>query len=360
MPSSARSQQVAFTDYSSDRCTAQCRASPGRRAVKTAGYLFFTVGLLGFITLVGYYGAAEIGAAVLQVGWGLVLVTLFHLVPMAADTVAWAYLLGPRRGAEFGDLLWMRWIKESVSTLLPVAQVGGDLVRLRLAVQRGLSGRIVVASLLVEFTTSLLALVLFCVVGVALLFERGVAADTLNILSLGLAVSFLLVLGLYLLLRLGLFNSLLSVLMRMGHAQKWAQLAGGAAALDEGIRRIYARRRDVFTSSAWAFVGWALGAGEVWLTLHFLRAPVDFADAVILESLIHAVRNAAFMVAAAVGVQEGGLVVLGAMIGLTPDTAIALSLVKRVRELALGVPGLLAWHFAESRRLLRSVPREGK
>lgn len=328
--------------------------------MKTAGYLLFTLGTLSLIALVGYYGAAAIGASVLQIGWGLVLVTLFHLAPMVADTLAWGCLLERRRTPKFAELLWMRWVKESVSTLLPVAQVGGDLVRLRLAIQRGIPGPIAGGSIVADLTTSLFALVLFCVVGGALLFERGVEGNALPILALALGVSFALVLAFYLLQRGGLFSALSRILMRTVQAQNWARLAGGVAALDTAIQRIYERRRDVLASSAWAFVGWVLGAGEVWLALHLLRAPVDFADAVILESLIQGLRQVAFLIPAAIGVQEGGLVLLGAMIGVAPETAIALSLVKRVRELSLGVPGLLAWHFSESRRLLRRNGEEVK
>ncbi len=49
--------------------------------------------------------------------------------------------------------------------------------------------------------------------------------------------------------------------------------------------------------------------------------------------------------------QEGGYVVVGALFGLGPDVALALSLLKRAREITSGVPGLLAWHFAEGKRL---------
>jgi len=56
----------------------------------------------------------------------------------------------------------------------------------------------------------------------------------------------------------------------------------------------------------------------------------------------------------ALGVQEGGCVVLSAALGIGPETGLALSLIKRVRELVLGVPALLVWHFAEGRHLLRS------
>ncbi|MGH6609543.1 MAG: flippase-like domain-containing protein [Burkholderiaceae bacterium] len=323
--------------------------------MKIAGYLLFTAGVLALIALVGYYGATEIGTAVLHVGWGLVVVSAFHLIPMAADTLAWKVLINDRRPVKFLDLLWIRWIRESVSTLLPVSQVGGDLVRLRLAIQRGIKGSIAGASIVVDLTISLFALVVFCLVGAALLLKRGVTDNAFVILSLAVVVSFAIVIAFYALQRFGLFNTLLRMLMRMMQAQNWTQLTGGAAALDAAIHCTYERRRDVLVSSVWAFIGWLLGAGEVWLALYFLGASVSFAEALIVESLIQGIRNAAFVVPSAVGVQEGGLVLLGAMIGLSPDIAIALSLVKRVRELALGVPGLLSWHFSESRRLLQKA-----
>jgi len=70
-----------------------------------------------------------------------------------------------------------------------------------------------------------------------------------------------------------------------------------------------------------------------------------------LESLGQAVRAAAFMVPGALGIQEGGFVILCSVIGITPDIAIGLSLAKRVRELVLGIPGLVAWQAIEGRRL---------
>jgi hypothetical protein len=44
----------------------------------------------------------------------LLAVTAFHLIPMAADTIAWRYLLEPETRPGFYKLLWMRWIGESV------------------------------------------------------------------------------------------------------------------------------------------------------------------------------------------------------------------------------------------------------
>jgi hypothetical protein len=75
-----------------------------------------------------------------------------------------------------------------------------------------------------------------------------------------------------------------------------------------------------------------------------------------LEALGNAVRGAAFAVPGAIGVQEGGFILLGSLIGIAPDTALALSLVKRVRELTLGLPGLLTWQINVGRGLWSRVP----
>jgi hypothetical protein len=72
---------------------------------------------------------------------------------------------------------------------------------------------------------------------------------------------------------------------------------------------------------------------------------------VILESARLAIRGAAFLVPGAVGVQEGGYILPGNLLGIPSEMALALSLVRRVRELALGIPGLIAWHLIEANRL---------
>jgi uncharacterized membrane protein YbhN (UPF0104 family) len=101
-------------------------------------------------------------------------------------------------------------------------------------------------------------------------------------------------------------------------------------------------------------IGWAVGTGEIWLVMQSLGQPIGLIDAYILESLGSGVRAAAFMVPGALGALESSYVLFGALFGLTPDTALAISLSKRVREFAMGVPGLFVWYWIEGHRLLRS------
>jgi hypothetical protein len=82
---------------------------------------------------------------------------------------------------------------------------------------------------------------------------------------------------------------------------------------------------------------------------------VSWSDALLLESLGQAIRAAAFAIPGSLGVQEGGYLLLAPLAGLRPDVALALSLAKRIRELLLGIPGLVFLHFSE-RAFRRRVP----
>jgi uncharacterized membrane protein YbhN (UPF0104 family) len=119
------------------------------------------------------------------------------------------------------------------------------------------------------------------------------------------------------------------------------------------VRQLYRHRRRVAIVCGWRLLAWVLGAGEVWLALYFLGHPVTVSNALILESLGQAIKAAAFAIPGALGVQETGFILLGGMLGIDSATALSLSLVKRSRELALGLPGLIAWQVAEGWRSWR-------
>jgi hypothetical protein len=81
--------------------------------------------------------------------------------------------------------------------------------------------------------------------------------------------------------------------------------------------------------------------------------PAGFDKALILESVGQGVRSALFFIPGAIGVHEGGYVFVGGMLGIPGDTAFALALIRRVRELTLGIPGLIVWQLIEGGRMWR-------
>jgi putative membrane protein len=159
--------------------------------------------------------------------------------------------------------------------------------------------------------------------------------------------------------RQGVFGALAQILAKLGRGG-WVSLVAGGDAIDASVALLYRQRRTIASASALHLMSWIVGVGEVWLALYFLGHPVSLPSAMMLESLGQAVRAGAFAVPGALGVQEGGYVMLGRVLGLGPETALALSLAKRVREILLGVPGLIAWQLdvaarEDGRRQARSA-----
>jgi len=93
------------------------------------------------------------------------------------------------------------------------------------------------------------------------------------------------------------------------------------------------------------------------VALRLADRPLDFAIVLVIESLLYAIRTVAFAIPNAVGVQEGAYILLGGAFGLTPEMALALSLLKRARDLAIGLPALGAWQAIEGGRLWRRLAR---
>lgn len=326
--------------------------------MKIAAYLLGLAGATLFAVLLIHQGVSEVGGLVVTAGWGLLVVTAFHLIPMLADAVAWWKLFPVTNRPSLARVLWIRWLGESVNGLLPVAQVGGDIVRARMATLHGIPLHLATATVVVEVTVGVFTQVLFTLLGLFLLVVVSGGTNLARPVLGGVVIAALCIFGFYLVQRIGLFRLLGLLVTRLIDSPSFHALVQNGHALDEAVQQVYQRRRDVLASCVWTMISWLVGAGEMWLGLYLLGARTDFIDALILESLAQGVKGAMFLVPGAIGVQEGGFLVVGALLGIPPEVAFALSLVKRVRELTLGVPGLLVWQWFEGRRLWkrRSAP----
>ncbi len=314
--------------------------------------LLFGGGL--FTALIVWYGAADILAGVVAIGWGILLVSLFRFAILVFDMLSWHVLLPREKRVPVRQLFWIRWVADSVNTLLPVARIGGEFLRALLLHRRGVAGAVAGASVMVDVTAGILTQFIFSVVGVmAFAAIAGGGQDTMLNLAIGLALFGAGLAGFYAVQRSGPFLKLARLMERFTSVQAWTSITGGAAALDAAVIALYRQRRATTLCCFWRIVGWVAGTGEVWLILMLLGHPVSLTEAFVLESLGQAARSAGFMVPGGLGIQEGGFLLIGSHIGLTPELALSLSLIKRGRELIIGIPGLIAWQVAEGRGLWR-------
>ncbi len=311
-------------------------------------------GAILLITLLVQHGIADIAAAAAAARWGLVAVVVFHVVPMFLDVMGWRTLFPHQQRPPALRLFWMRWMGESVSALLPVAQVGGDIVRIRLAALRDASLPMSVATVLVDMTLSVVTQIIFLLSGlVLLLMLTGQSSLTWPVLISAL-IGFLLIGGFYAVQRLGMFRIMGWLINRLTGSIVQHGLMQQAHAWDQDIRAVYARRGDVLICALWTLGTWATGAIEMWIAFQALGVPASYWQAYVLESMGQGIRSSMFLVPGALGVQESGYLAVGMLLGIPANTVLALAMIRRVRELAFAVPGLIAWQWLEGRLLRRA------
>lgn len=274
---------------------------------------------------------------------------LLHLVQQAGCGLAWRRLVEPPRPSAYA-FFRARWIRAAVAALVPISGVGAALVAVRVAMHAGLRMDIASASLLFDATMEMLTQILFTALGFALLFltspQPGVAEWAAGTLSLaGLAVAAFIAVQ-----RGGGLKLVEAGLVRL--ADRWPRLASlKEARLHGHLLQLHQQRRAALVAGSLHLACWLLAAGEIWLVLRALGHPISPAKCIILESLSMAARSTGFLIPSGLGVQEIALVAVGRLIGLPSELALLVAVAKRLRDVVVGVPGLVLWHWGEDRRL---------
>src|SRR5215467_1928210 len=325
--------------------------------VKHAGVIAWLIGIAVVIGLVIWSGIDSIAHAIASVGWGILAVVMVRVVTVSVAGAGWQLLLPSHKHPGLAACVLIRFVREAANALLPLMQVGGDLIGARLLMFHGLAGPLAAASIIVDILVQAFTQFLFACLGVAVLVALGVGDSLAQTVASALVVAALLLAGFYLAQRRAGQRILQWIMNGLAGDRQWRVL-GTIEAVYGGLATIYADRRRLVLSTFVHMIGWLIGVAEVLVVLTFMGNAVGLAEAIVIESLLHAVRGAAFAVPGALGAQEGGLVLLCAMFGIPPEQAIVLSLVKRAADLVLGVPGLLGWQMLEWQRLQANSARD--
>src|SRR6266513_3023078 len=323
--------------------------------IRLTFYFLAFAGAALFVGLLVREGAPQVGRAIATAGWAILAVIGYHLcVPVFLDALAWWVLFPKIDRPLLRKIFWMRWIGESVSTLVPSAAVGGDIVRARLAAIHRAPVALAAGTVLVDLTLGVFTQAVFTILGVVLLVEATGQRNFVGPTIIGTLVGVAAVAGFYFVQRLGMFGFIAKMIGKLANSPESQSLVQTGETFDATVRSLYARRRALIACCAWTILSLILNSGEIWIALHALNLNATIMNAVILQSTVLTVRNVAFAVPSGLGVQEGGYVLIGGLLGIDGVTALSLSLIARVRELALGIPGLVTWQVIEGRRLLRA------
>lgn len=227
---------------------------------------------------------------VADAGAGVAVVVLVRGVILAACGLAWWCLLRNLAAVRLRVVLGLRTVGEAVNVLLPVAAVGGDVVRARLLNLGGVAGGVAAASALVDLLLQAAAQGLFALIGVALLMQVAVSTEIVPWAVRGLGIAALALGGFYAAQRFGgarLVEWGLGALAR----RRPATAFGSAIRLHDLLQVIYAGRSAIAVAFSLHGLAWLFGAFETWIALWLMGVPASAPEALILESLSGASRG---------------------------------------------------------------------
>lgn len=302
-----------------------------------AAWAFGAAGLHDVLRVAGRLG---LGGFALLCGWSM--------LQFGALGAAW---LAAAPGQGWGRLplfTWARVVREAVSDLLPLSQLGGIVVSGRTVTQGGVPVPVAYGALLADMVTEMASQLALTIFGLVLMISvLAGAAELRGLVAGGVGVMVALMAGFTFAQARGL-----GVVGRFaGRLLPGSVEAVGA--VEAARARIFADPARMGAAFGWNLLAWLLTVAGSWIVLRLMGAPLSFGRTLSLEVLIFTLRSVAFAVPGAIGFQEAAYTLAGPLLGLPAEAALALSLAKRARDVVIGAPSLLIWQAGEARALAR-------
>ena len=311
--------------------------------MRRLGFVGLIAGLALAVWLIAQVGVPAVATALRVVGWtGLLTLAGFHLAATTLMGLAWWRL---QRAGKRRIFVWGRLVRDAGSELLPLSQLGGSVLGARVLIINRVAAAAATASTVVDATLEFGAQISFIALGILLLMQLVPNSALVASAATGLAVAITAAIAL---ISAQIWKPDFLPRLALRFTGRWLGAAlAGTSAVEAAMRKIYRSKRGVWTSFVLHLAAWLLSGAEGWLALRLLGVSVNLAVVLALESMVCAMRAMAFAVPNAIGVQEGAYVLVGATFGLTPEIALSVSLLRRGRDLVLGVPALASWQLSE-------------
>lgn len=322
--------------------------------MKRLSYVFALVGVLIGVVLVAYFGLGNVMGAVSKIGWPeFALIVGWQLVLFIILGVGWDVIMPVREGRRFWVPIWGRMVRDAAANCLPFSQVGGFIFGARAVTLQGIEWHTATASTVVDVTAEFLAQIVFSCIGLAILLLRVPGSKITGAVEAGIGAAVAACFAF-----IWLQRGVSTIFVRLGTrivGNRFQDAKERVDVVQAELSLIYGHTGRLAVGVFIHLVGWVCTGVAGWIAFHALGVPIDFDDAMAIEALLSAAAAIAFLVPVNAGVQEAGYAGLGAVFGVPPEISLGVSLVRRGRDLVVGVPILLLWQFIEMRQLRRAA-----
>jgi glycosyltransferase 2 family protein len=318
--------------------------------VRKLSIVLALIGLLVSVLLIGWFGFDNVTAAIGRIGWPKFgLIVGWQLVLFVILGLAWEAIVPRRNPHRPWILVWGRMVRDSSANCLPFSQVGGFVFGARAVTLHGMSWSAATASTVVDVTAEFLAELAFTGIGLGILLARAPRSELAVPIEVGLGLAVMACFA-FVWLQKGATPMFSRISRRI--AGRWfANAQERLQVLQAELSLIYGQSLRLLMGFAIHLLGWLCTGVAGWIAYRALGVPIQFDDALAIEALLAAIAAVSFLVPINAGVQEAGYAGLGAIFGIPAELSLAVSLVRRARDLTIGIPVLLVWQLAEMRRL---------
>lgn len=305
-------------------------------------------GLVIVFAVFAWVGIAPVVSILAETGWPILIVCIFFIPEILLNTEAWRRLYPAGRIPGFGATALATWIGSSINTFLPVAGIGGEIVKARLLGKWAGDNSIAYSTTIVDKTVQAIALLLSGMIGIAALML--LVSDPVVIWGAAAGAA-LLALGITGFIAVQLAGSVgwIAKWTERGPLRRFRGLQAHAQNIDSEIAEMYRRPGALLTSTLLRLAARLLLLGEVMVVGHLMGVGIGWLEAVMITTLVVGLRGISFFIPAGIGVQEVGFVLVGALMGYSGETMLTISLAARVRETLPDLPAFLWWQQLEGR-----------
>lgn len=330
---------------------------------KILPFVLSLTGVVLFCFLTLRTGIHPILASLAKIGLsGFILLILSQLAVNILLGVAWKSSIA---SISFLRLTFSRFVRDAAAACLPFSQLGGMLIGIRATTAghprhttdgQPISWTEGVAANIVDITTEVLGQLAFIIIALLCLVGQADAGRFVWPLAIGIVLLSIGMAGfIWTQQRSGNALQALARFLSKHISADWHDaLAENSENFQSYIESLWDQPVRIGLGAALHLLCWIGSALLTWLSLILLGAHCSFLNALAIEGAVCGIMSAGFLVPGALGVQEAGYVALGHLFGISADISISISLLRRGRDIVIGVPVLLLWQLYEFRQLRRS------
>lgn len=294
--------------------------------------LLLALAALAFLLLASRQALVTATATLVHLKAIALLALLAFALWTLASAIAWRALLvssGIRKKPGIGHLWLIRFEAQAVNLVLPLAGVGGEALRVSALRQNTHQGTASTASVILDVTTEVAACFLFAALG-TLVGWHALRHLPVGLWVAGVATSIALALGAW-------FAP--TLLPRVARWSIWGHWTRRLRELAVVMKR--GRRSGMGLSFVWHMVERLLIASEAYIYAHALGLPMTLLGAIFATALLTLLGSILFFIPGQIGAAEGGLVLGMLGLGFAISDGLALALARRLRQLLVGVVGIV-------------------